>query len=99
MTSFMNAPSTYKIIITMFPWQEWRRPEFRTFEAGTWVRDLSVLWVLLRWCHDPKNENTMKLGYNDLGYNENSDITNKLFGPKCSFTTQIDPVITNPGYN
>jgi hypothetical protein len=41
----------------------------------------------------------VKLGYNELGYNEHSVITNKQFGPKCPFTTQIDPVITNPGYN
>jgi len=41
---------------------------------------------------------TVKLGYNELGYNEHSVITNKQFGPKCTFTTQIDPVITNPGY-
>jgi len=36
---------------------------------------------------------TVKLGYNELGYNEHSVITNKQFGPKCPFTTQIDPVI------
>jgi hypothetical protein len=42
---------------------------------------------------------TVKLGYNELGYNEHLVMTNKYFGPICSFTTQIDPVITNPGYN
>jgi len=31
----------------------------------------------------------------NLGYNENSVITNEYFGPKCPFTTQINPVITN----
>jgi len=46
-----------------------------------------------------KNYCTVKLGYNELGYNEHSDIMNKYFGPKSPFTTQIDPVITNPGYN
>ncbi len=45
----------------------------------------------------------MKLGYNELGYNEHSVITNKIYG-KCSvpndhFTTQNNPVITNPSYN
>ncbi len=34
-----------------------------------------------------------------LGYNEHLVTTNKYFGPKCPFTTQIDPVITNLGYN
>ena len=42
---------------------------------------------------------TVKLGYNKLGYNKHSVITNKYFGPKGPFTTQINPVITNPGYN
>jgi len=40
-----------------------------------------------------------ELGYNELGFNKHSVITNKYFGPKCPFTTQINPVITNPGYN
>ncbi len=44
-------------------------------------------------------ECTLKLSYHELGYNEHSVITNKEFGPKCPFTTQIDLVITNPGYN
>ncbi len=30
-----------------------------------------------------------------LGFNEHSVITNEYFGPKSSFTTQINPVITN----
>ncbi len=42
---------------------------------------------------------TVKLGYNELGYNKHSSLTNKYFGPKCTFTTQIDSVIMNPGYN
>ncbi len=37
--------------------------------------------------------------YNELGNNEQSVITHEYFGPKCPFTTQIDPVITNPNYN
>jgi hypothetical protein len=32
-----------------------------------------------------------------LGYNEHSVITNEYFGPKCLFTTQINPVMMNPG--
>jgi hypothetical protein len=42
---------------------------------------------------------TMKLGYNELGYNEHSDITNKFLGKIGHFTTQMNPVITKPGYN
>ncbi len=32
-----------------------------------------------------------------LGYNEHLVIKDKYFGPKCPFSTQIVPVITNPG--
>ncbi len=38
---------------------------------------------------------TVKLGYNELGYNEYSVITNKYFGKIGRFTTQMNPVITN----
>ncbi len=41
----------------------------------------------------------MKLGYNELGYNEHSVITNKFLGKIGHFTTQMNPVITKPGYN
>ncbi len=34
-----------------------------------------------------------------LSYNEHSVITNEYFGPKSPFSTLIDLVITNPGYN
>jgi len=30
---------------------------------------------------------TVKLGYNELGYNEHSVITNQNFGPKSPFST------------
>jgi len=30
---------------------------------------------------------TVKLGYNELGYNEHSVITNEYFGPKSQFST------------
>ncbi len=42
---------------------------------------------------------TVKIGYNKLSYNEHSLTTNEYFGPKFPFATQINPVITNPGYN
>jgi hypothetical protein len=42
---------------------------------------------------------TVKLGYNELGCNEHSVITNKFLVQIGLFTIQIDPVITNPGYN
>ncbi len=46
----------------------------------------------------------MKLGYNELGYNElgyngHSVITNKFLSKIGHISTQINPVITNPGYN
>ncbi len=43
--------------------------------------------------------NTVKLGYNELGYNEHSVITNGLSSQIGHLSTQINPVITNPGYN
>jgi hypothetical protein len=42
---------------------------------------------------------TVKLGYNELGYNEHSVITNKFLGKICHFSTQMNPVITKPGDN
>jgi len=45
------------------------------------------------------NLNTVKLSYNELGYNKHSVITNEYFGPKSPFNTKIDPVITIPRYN
>jgi hypothetical protein len=42
---------------------------------------------------------TVKLGYNELGYSEHSVITNKFLSQIGYFNTQINPVITNPGYN
>ncbi len=35
----------------------------------------------------PKNKTTVKLGYNELGFNEHSVITNEYFGPKSPFST------------
>jgi hypothetical protein len=42
---------------------------------------------------------TVKLGYNELGYNEQSVITNNFLVPIGHFTTLNNPVITKPGYN
>ncbi len=41
-----------------------------------------------------KNGYTVKLGYNELGYNEHSVITNKMFSPKGPFY-----YTKQPGYN
>ncbi len=43
--------------------------------------------------------NTVKLGYNELEYNEHSVITNNFLVPIGHFTTLNNPVITKPGYN
>jgi len=40
------------------------------------------------------NQDTVKLGYNELGYNEHSVITNEFFSPEWSFY-----YINKPGYN
>ncbi len=40
------------------------------------------------------NPNTVKLGYNELGYNEHSVIMNGFFSAKWSFY-----YINQPGYN
>jgi len=40
------------------------------------------------------NLNTVKLGHNELGYNEHSVLTNKLISPKWSVY-----YINQPGYN
>ncbi len=42
---------------------------------------------------------TVKLGYNELGYNEQLVITNKFLGKICHFSTQMNPAKTKPGYN
>ncbi len=42
---------------------------------------------------------TVKLGYYELGYNDHSVITNKFLSKIGHISTQINPVITNPGYN
>ncbi len=42
---------------------------------------------------------TVKLGYNELGYNEHSAITDGFLSHIGHISTQINPVITNPGYN
>ncbi len=42
---------------------------------------------------------TVKLGYNELGHNEHSVITNKFLSKIGHISTEINPVITNPGYN
>jgi len=49
------------------------------------------MWLCVRY--------TVKLGYNKLGYNEHTVILNNISRPKWPFSTQINPVITNPGYN
>ncbi len=51
------------------------------------------------WMKVRRHSDTVKLGYNENGYNEHSVITNiflRKFGP---ISKQINPVITNPGYN
>ncbi len=40
-----------------------------------------------------------KLGYNALGYNDNSVITNRFLDLIGYFSTQINQVKTNPGYD
>jgi hypothetical protein len=50
-------------------------------------------------CEQHGFRNTVKLGYNELGYNEQLVITNKFLSQIGYFTTQINPDITNPGYN
>ena len=66
------------------------------------IKPMVILWIKFRKICEIKPEYfsfTVKLGCNELGYNELSVITNEYFGPKLSFTKQINPVITNPGYN
>jgi hypothetical protein len=38
---------------------------------------------------------TVKLGYNELGYNEHSVITNKILVKIGHFSTKMNPVVTN----
>jgi len=68
------------------------------FSVNNYRKIISKL-IKLNRCFLSFDLGLLKLSYNELGYNEHSVITNKQFGPKCPFTTQIDPVITNPGYN
>jgi hypothetical protein len=41
----------------------------------------------------------MKLGYNELGYNEHLVIMSRFLSQIGHISTQIKPVITKPGYN
>ncbi len=41
----------------------------------------------------------MILGYNELGYNEHLVIMNRFLSQIDYFSTQINPVKTDPGYN
>jgi len=58
--------------------------------ANFFSRECNLLSII----HFLKSENTVKLGYNELGYNEHSVITNKIFSPKLLFY-----YINQPGYN
>jgi hypothetical protein len=42
---------------------------------------------------------TVKLGYNELAYNEHSVITNKYLGKIGHFSAQMNPAKMKPGYN
>ncbi len=59
------------------------------------VKNNSTLQHWFRW----NFANTVKLGYNELSYNEPSVITNKFLGKIGHFSTHMTPVITKPGYN
>jgi len=46
---------------------------------------LFVIWYVTIFLIFSLNSNTAKLGYNELGYNKHSVITNYFFSPKWSF--------------
>jgi hypothetical protein len=45
------------------------------------------------------NWNIVKLGHYELGYNDQSVITNMLLGKNGIFLSQIRTVVTNPSFN
>ncbi len=55
---------------------------------------LSLLPMLAQ--SDPIKRRTM---YNKIKIEWNSVIANEYYGPKCPFTTQINPFTMNHGYN
>jgi hypothetical protein len=58
----------------------------------------TVIERLVKRCE--KIQNTVKLGYNEHSVvNEHSVITNRFLSQIGKLSTQINPVITNPGYN
>ena len=70
--------------------------------AITFVILNNQIWYTVKLGYNELGYNELgynELGDNELGYNEHSVITNEYFGPNWSLTTQINPLITNPGYN
>ncbi len=54
---------------------------------------------VVKYCAPFIFSDTVKLGYNELGCNEHSVITNIFLSQIGHFSAQINPVITNPGFN
>ncbi len=55
---------------------------------------LKEIWYRNKSFKAIQRPTTVKLGYNELGYNEHSVITNKMFSPKWPFY-----YTKQPGYN
>jgi hypothetical protein len=67
---------------------------FYWFYSGTSWRRFILIW---KRCDQSKFSTTVKLGYNELGYNELPLITNKFFQ---FFQSQMHIIYINlPGYN
>ncbi len=58
-------------------------------------RRFPAVFYSFSWLMIKIKRTTVKLGYNELGYNEHSVITNKFLDEIGHFTTQMNPVITN----
>ncbi len=49
------------------------------------------------WIKKQQDANTVKLGYNELGCLPTLDYDEHILKPNWSFSTQVNPVVTNPG--
>jgi len=57
-------------------------------KSGEYARKFPIYWLFfLSLFLEQQKQNTVKLGFNELGYNEHSVITNEYFGPKSQFST------------
>jgi len=74
-------------------WIKWKNHQFFFYNESEMGAGIDPVMALTPFSY------TVKLGYNELGYNEHSVITNTMFSPKWPFYYTKQPGYNNPGYN